>query len=91
MKEHNMKKQSNTDWKKIEKISDKEIDFSDIPELDESFFKTATLQVPKNKESVSIRLDADVLNWFKQQGRGYQTKINAILRMYMRAKTHSKK
>jgi len=86
-----MKKQSNTDWEKLEKISDKEIDFTDIPELDESFFKSTTLQMPKNKESVSIRLDADVLNWFKQQGRGYQTKINSILRMYMKAKIHSKK
>ena len=72
-------------------MSDKEIDFSDIPELDESFFKSASLQMPKNKVSVSIRLDTDLLNWFKRQGRGYQTKINAILRMYMKAKTHSKK
>ena len=85
-----MKKQSNTDWKPLEKMSDKEIDFSDIPELDKAFFKKATLHMPKSKKSVSIRLDADVLSWFKRQGRGYQTKINAILRMYMKAKTHSK-
>ena len=90
MKEKNLKKQSNTDWKRLENMPDKEIDFSDIPELDESFFKTASLRMPKNKKSVSLRLDADVLNWFKSQGRGYQTKINAILRMYMQTRTHSK-
>ena len=90
MKEKNLKKQSNTDWKRLENMPDKEIDFFDIPELDESFFKAATLRMPKNKKSVSLRLDADVLNWFKSQGRGYQTKINAILRMYMRTRTHSK-
>jgi len=90
MKEKCIKKQSNTDWNRLESMSDNEIDLSDIPELDESIFKNATLQIPTNKKSVSLRLDADVLNWFKSQGKGYQTKINAILRMYMKAKTHSK-
>ena len=90
MRGKNTKKESNTNWERLEEMSDNDIDFSDIPELNESFFKTATLRLPENKKSVSLRLDTDVLNWFKSQGHGYQTKINAVLRMYMRAKTHSK-
>ena len=90
MKEKCLKKQSNTDWNRLKSMSDNEIDLSDITELDESIFKNASLRMPTNKKSVSLRLDADVLNWFKGQGKGYQTKINAILRMYMKAKTRSK-
>jgi uncharacterized protein (DUF4415 family) len=41
--------------------------------------------MPHTKKAVSIRLDEDVLTWFKSQGRGYQTRMNAVLRMYMRA------
>jgi len=67
-------------------MKDPEIDTTDIPELGEDFFRNAKLWVPKTKKMVSIRLDEDVLVWFKQQGRGYQTKINEILKMYMKAK-----
>ena len=41
--------------------------------------------MPRAKETITIRLDADVLDWFRQQGSGYQTRINAILRSYVRA------
>jgi uncharacterized protein (DUF4415 family) len=41
--------------------------------------------MPQPKETVTIRIDADVLEWFRKQGRGYQARINAILRSYMRA------
>ena len=80
-----MKKRSGTDWKRLGRMTDTEIDVSDIPPLDESFFKNATLRIPTTKKAVSLRLDADLLDWFKEQGKGYQTKINAILRVYMRA------
>jgi uncharacterized protein (DUF4415 family) len=63
-----------------------EIDYSDIPELDDEFWKNAVVRMPGNKKLVSIRLDEDILNWFKGQGAGYQTKINEVLRTYMRAK-----
>jgi len=66
-------------------MSDSEINYSDIPELDESFFKNGTLRMPKTKPRISIRLDRDVLEWFKSHGVGYQTRINAVLRMYMEA------
>ena len=85
MKEKNTKKKSGTDWKRLKKISDAEIDVSDIPPLDESFFKKATVRMPHPKKAVSLRLDTDILEWFKEQGKGYQTKINAILRVYMQA------
>jgi uncharacterized protein (DUF4415 family) len=67
-------------------MKDKEIDTSDIPELDEEFFRKSEIILPKPKKMVSIRLDENTLTWFKRQGKGYQTKINEILKMYIRAK-----
>ena len=69
-------------------MKDRDIDFSDIPPLDNAFFANAVLRLPRRKKSLSIRLDPDVLEWFKHQGKGYQTRINAVLRMYMEAKIH---
>lgn len=85
MREKNTKRKFGTDWKRLERMTDEEIDVSDIPPMDEAFFKNATLRMPTSKKSVSLRLDADILDWFREQGRGYQTKINAVLRVYMRA------
>ena len=59
------------------------IDYSDIPELGEEFFKKATVAWPPVKKQLTIRLDADVLDWLRRQGRGYQTRINRILRVVM--------
>ena len=85
MKAHNTLKESRTDWVRLEKQADAEIDTSDIPELDRAFFEDAKVRLPKGKQAVSLRLDRDVINWFKRQGRGYQTKINAVLRAYVEA------
>jgi len=79
-------KESRTDWKKLAAKPDAGIDTSDIPELDKDFFRHAKLRMPKGKQMVSLRLDSDVLDWFKRQGKGYQTKINAVLRAYVEAK-----
>jgi uncharacterized protein (DUF4415 family) len=54
------------------------IDYSDIPELSGGFFTKAPV-----KKQLTIRLDADVLDWLKRHGRGYQTRINRILRVVM--------
>jgi uncharacterized protein (DUF4415 family) len=86
MNAKNTSRKSKTKWTKLSKLKDAEIDTSDAPALDRNFFKNAVLQMPRNKKMVSIRLDEDVLAWFKKQGRGYQTKINEILKMYVRAK-----
>jgi uncharacterized protein (DUF4415 family) len=75
--------------KELEAVSrrpDKEIDFSDIPEItDEEWRKRKKyigLFYRPMKKSVTIRLDADLLAWFKAKGTGYQTAINRVLREY---------
>ncbi len=71
--------------KRIDALRDEDIDYSDIPALDEGFFEKARMVVPPGKKQLTIRLDADVLAWLKAQGKGYQSRINAILRMYYEA------
>lgn len=64
-------------------MPDDTIDYSDIPKLDETFWENAKLVVPPRKHSISLRLDQDVYLWFKSQGKGYQSRMNAILKSYM--------
>ena len=78
MKEHPTK----SDLKRIDAMKDEDIDYSDIPEVDAAFFEKARVVVPPGKKQVTVRLDSDVLAWLKDQGRGYQTRINAIRRAY---------
>jgi uncharacterized protein (DUF4415 family) len=59
------------------------IDYSDIPPLGDEFFEKATVAWPPAKRQLTIRLDADVLDWLKANGKGYQTRINHILRAAM--------
>lgn len=79
------RKKSGTDWKFLASGSDDGIDVSDIPRLGPGFWGKAVLRMPKPKDSVTIRLDHDVVLWFRKLGRGYQTRINAVLRSYMQA------
>ena len=74
-----------TDFKQLRAMPDSEIDFSDIPKLDKSFWATAKLTLPEPKDRLTIRVDHDVVRWLKKHGKGYQTRINAILRSYMEA------
>ena len=76
-----------TDFERLRAMRDADIDFSDIPKLGKSFWKTARLTMPKPKDRLTIRVDHDVVQWLKKNGRGYQTRINAILRSYMEAKS----
>lgn len=87
MNSNNLTKPSATDWARLEAMSDEEIDTSDISSLDDDFFDTGELRLPKQKLLISIRVDADVLAWFKAQGPGYQTRMNAVLRLYMDTQT----
>ncbi|GJL72014.1 MAG: hypothetical protein NMNS01_12130 [Nitrosomonas sp.] len=64
------KKTIKSDLKRIDALQDKDIDYSDIPELDENFFKKARVTMPPRKKQLTLRLDADVLAWLKGQGRG---------------------
>jgi uncharacterized protein (DUF4415 family) len=77
--------QDRTDWNRLDAMQDEDIDTSDIAALDVDFFRNAQVVVPPEKKHVSIRLDADVLEWMKSQGKGYQTRINAVLRAYYEA------
>ena len=78
-------KSSKTNWKKVDAMTDDQIDYSDIPELDETFWKKAKLVTPKNKVRLTIRLDEDIVTWFQKKGKGYQTKINSVLKSYIKA------
>jgi len=74
-----------TALRKLSKETSGKIDYSDIPPLDETFWAKA---VPSpfykpTKTHASVRIDSDVLAWLKSQGRGYQTRMNAILREAM--------
>ena len=77
-----MSKASKTDWKRLAQLKDEQIDTNDMPELGDDFFKKAELKLPV-KKPITIRVDDDVLEWFKAQGKGYQTRINQLMRRYM--------
>lgn len=79
------KSMSKKDWKRFDAMKDEEIDCSDIPELDESFWKNAKLVMPQKRKSIALRVDEDVLHWFKAQGKLYQSRMAAVLRAYMEA------
>lgn len=68
--------------KALAALPDSEIDFSDIPEITDEQWKNAVLYRPI-KQQITARIDGDVLRWLKSQGRGYQSRINSILREKM--------
>jgi len=75
-----------TDFARLDAMTDEDIakavaEDPDAVPLDIDWTK-ARLVLPDGKESVTIRVDKDVLNWFRRQGKGYQTHINAVLRAY---------
>ncbi len=80
-------RKSETDWRRIDAMKDEDIDFSDNPEMTPEMFANAVVRrnfdvIPRKKQ-LTLRVDSDVVDWYKNQGRGYQTKINALLRAYM--------
>jgi uncharacterized protein (DUF4415 family) len=78
-----------TDFKRLRATRDADIDFSDIPKLGKSFWRSARLVMPESKDRLTIRVDRDVVRWLKKNGPGYQTRINAILRSYMEAQNRT--
>jgi uncharacterized protein (DUF4415 family) len=74
---------------RLRRMRDEDIDLSDIPETTPEQFARAVarkgLKPVNRKQQVTLRLDADVLDWFRARGRGYQTQINALLRAYVEA------
>ncbi len=80
-----MSKQSQTDWKALEAMTDKEIDYSDISPLTDSFFERAKLWRPQKKVTVTMHLDSDILEWFQTQDRDWEKRVQAALRIYIEA------
>lgn len=80
-----------TDWARLAAMTDEDIDAaiaSDpdaAPILDKDWFENAVLELPAAKQAISLRVDADVLGWYKAQGAGYQSRMNAVLRRYAQA------
>jgi len=70
----------------LKSAPDDEIDYGDIPPLTDDFWKNAVRNpfYRPTKSMTTVRLDSDVLLWLKSQGKGYQTRINAILREEMK-------
>ena len=89
MSQNSTSNKSQTDWDKLGDMSDDEIDFSDVEEITPELFAQAVvrhgLKPVSKKEQITLRVDSDVLRWFRSQGKGYQTKINDLLRAYMNA------
>lgn len=71
-------------WQAFAELKDEDIDTSDIPEITAEFWANARVVVPE-KKPISIRIDEDVLQWFRGQGKGYQSRMNAVLRAYVQA------
>jgi uncharacterized protein (DUF4415 family) len=89
MKKSTTSSKSLTDWARVDALKDEDIDFSDCPELTPDMFDKAKVRhglkpAPK-KVQLTLRIDNDVVAWFKAQGRSYQKHINALLRAYMEA------
>ena len=74
-----------SDLKKLDAMSDEDIDYSEIPEFDDEFLRTVDMKISPGKKPIALRLDEDVLDWMKSQGKGYQSRINSILRAYYEA------
>ena len=80
--------ESRSDWDRVKKLTDEEIERAiaedpDAGTLPENWPEGVEIGMPKAKERITVRLDADVLDWFKGQGKGYQTRINAVLKAYV--------
>ncbi len=66
-------------------LPDDQIDYSDIPELDDDFWENAKIVAPPGKERITFRVDREVLEYFRKDGPGYQTRMNAVLRSFVEA------
>lgn len=95
MSKNSTSNRSATDWDRVDAMDDDDIDFSDCPEIPPSAFARSIvrngLKPVIRKQQITMRIDADVLTWFQNQGRGYQTKINTILKAYKDAHTATNK
>ena len=83
------RRKSETDWARLDTLTDEEIDaaIAHDPDWSEEWnWGEAVLVIPPKKKAISIRVDEDVLDYFKKEGAGYQRRMNAVLRSYMQQK-----
>lgn len=77
---------SQTDWERVNGMRDEDIDFSDLPEIPPEEFAQALvrqgLKPIARKSQITLRIDTDVLEWFRAKGPGYQSRMNAVLKAY---------
>jgi uncharacterized protein (DUF4415 family) len=90
------RRKGKTDWARLDAMTDEEVEASIANDPDWAEFKDidwsdAVLVIPVRKKAISIRVDEDVLDYFKSEGDGYQRRINAVLRSYMQQKAKPKK
>jgi len=90
------RRKGKTDWARFDKLTDADIEKATASDPDWDEFKDidwsdAVLVIPPRKKAISIRVDEDVLDFFKRQGEGYQRRMNAVLRSYMQQKSKPKK
>jgi uncharacterized protein (DUF4415 family) len=83
--DNHTKRRSRTDWKRVDALRDEDIDFSEMPELGPDFFARAILW-PGPKKQITLWLDPALLPFFRKQGKGYQSTINAVLRKYVESR-----
>ena len=79
---------SRTNLKKLRQKNDKNINYIDSPATTEEFWQDAKVFMPQHKIHISLRLDEDIVHYFKEQGSGYQSRINAVLKAYMNTHAH---
>ena len=90
MKRASTSRKSRSDWARVRSLEDKDITVDrDTPEWTPEMFARAVvkkgLKTPGSKSLLSLRVDSDVLSWFRSQGPGYQSRMNALLRAFMQA------
>ena len=88
--EHGKNIKDQTDYKKLESMTDDDIDYSDIPEMEDLFWAKGKVIDPGPKKAISFRVDEDVLDWFKHEEGRYQYLMNQVLRKYMNAHRDSR-
>ena len=90
------RRKGKTDWARVDALTDEDItkaiandpDWAGLEDID---WSDAVLVMPAKKKAISIRVDEDVLDFFRKEGDGYQRRINAVLRSYMQQKAKPKK
>ncbi len=85
------RRRGKTDWARVDAMSDREIataakgDPDAAPILDKNWFRQAVVVMPERKVPISLRMDREVVEWFKAHGRRYQSRMNAVLKAYVEA------